>query len=248
MKKAMLLCGVLLALTATMASAAEGLNLRGVNCLGDAGAINRNFACNTNAGTNQLKATFELGVDLLNVSGVEPVVDLAVGAGPVLPEWWEFKNPGSCRPLALSIAAYDGAACFDWAVGQASMNIAAYQQGLGAQNGARVLILNAVVLDAIQNLDAATEYTVFQLNIANTATVASQCTGCQLPACIVFSSLGVAKIDGTTRRFSGPSNGTDSHYATWQGGVGVSSPLGNGCPASTPTRNATWTQVKELFR
>jgi len=247
MKRAMLLCGVLLALTATMAAAAEGLNIRWTACLGDAGTINRNFACNTNAGTNQLKGTFELGHDLLNVSGVEPVVDIAT-AGPILPEWWEFKNLGTCRPLALSIAAYDGAACFDWAVGQASMNIAAYQQGLGGPNAARVLILNAVVLDAIQNLTAQTEYTVFQLNIANSATVASTCTGCQLAACIVFNSLGVASIDGSTYRFSGPSNGTDSHYATWQGGIGVNTDRGQGCPAATPTKNATWSQVKSLYR
>src|SRR5215467_11821444 len=85
MKRVTLLCGLLLAMSASVA-AASGVGLRWQACLGDAGAINRNFACNTNAGTNNiLVGTFELGAaGLANVSGNEVVIDLGA-AGATLP-------------------------------------------------------------------------------------------------------------------------------------------------------------------
>ncbi|MEY4374897.1 MAG: hypothetical protein RL760_1064, partial [Candidatus Eisenbacteria bacterium] len=39
-----------------------------------------------------------------------------------------------------------------------------------------------------------------------------------------------------------------SNVVTWQGGAGVSSTLGGGCPAAVPTRNSSWTGVKSLYR
>ena len=46
MKKVILLCGALLALTAVVAQAGPGTNLRWNACLGDGGVPNRAFACN----------------------------------------------------------------------------------------------------------------------------------------------------------------------------------------------------------
>jgi len=235
MKRVLLLSATLLAMTASLASAAPGVNLRWDACHGDGGAINRNFACNTNAGTNSMRASFELGSAVPGVSGIEASVHIVTDP-PVLPEWWEFRNAGACRVLALSIQAYDGTGCFDWAMGQASMNIAGYDVGFLAPNRARVRIVNAVVPDAIQGLSAGVEYTVFALNINNLRTVGATCTGCQVPAGIVFNSLGVASIDGNIYWIAGPTNGTDSHFIAWQGWL------------PTPTRRATWRGVKSLFR
>jgi len=234
MRPTLSLCVLLLAVTASVASAGPGLNLRWDTCFGDGGVVNRTFACNTNTGTNSMRASFVLASDLLHVSGVEAVVSL-VTPPPVLPEWWEFKNLGSCRINSLSIAAYGGANCFDWALGKASMNIASYQPHVFEPNQARIAILNAVVLDDIRDLSAGVEYTAFELRVSNAGTVGTTCTGCQLGASLAFSSLRVSTVDLTSVFLTGPTNLTDSHRILWQ-------------DASTPTGRTTWSSVKALYR
>src|SRR5882672_5689194 len=93
--KKFLLCGLLLAMTAS-ASAAAGLNLRWNACFGDAGANNKISACTSNAGSQFMVGSFVLPSDLPGVSGIEIVIDVAT-AGSTLPAWWSFKNVGSCR-------------------------------------------------------------------------------------------------------------------------------------------------------
>lgn len=77
MKKAILLCGMLLAMTATLASAAPGVSLRWTNCFAEGGAFNRNSLCNSNTLNNDMMGSFELAQPMLQVSSTEPVVDLA---------------------------------------------------------------------------------------------------------------------------------------------------------------------------
>ena len=244
MKKAFLLCGVLLAMTASIAGAAPGMSLRWDACFGDGGTTNRNFACNTNVGVHSLRGSFVVGDDpqltyVFRASGIAAVVDIAT-ASTVLPGWWEIKNPGSCRQFALSIQAYDGVHCFDWALGQASMFIAGYDHGVPAPNAARIKILNAVVVDDLE-LDGGKEYTAFALNINNAGTVGTTCSGCTVPACIELKRI---QVDGRTSLplvLTGPAN-QSSHYVTWQGGAGAN------CPAVTRTTVSSWSEVKSLYR
>ena len=252
MKKVTLLCGMLLALTAVAASAAPGTNIRWQGCFGDGGAQNRAFACNTNTGTsNILVGSFEIGADILQASGNEVVVDIA-SAGP-LPAWWGFKNAGTCRQNSLSMNfSLPGTAvnCADWASGQAAGGIGAYNIGLGGPNAARIVAAIAVPASALADLFAGQEYFSYNIVINNAKTVGTGlCAGCTTPVCIVFNSLKVTtQVAANDRTVAGPTNGTDSNYATWQGGVGVQSTRGSGCPAATPTRNSTWGQVKGLYR
>src|SRR5438874_5667832 len=115
MKKVTLLCGMLLALTASIASAAPGVNLKWNDCFGDGGATSRAFACSNNTGVgalpatgtkNKLEASFELGADLATVSGLEIVIDVAT-ASAALPAWWQFKNTGACRQGSLGAGNAD---------------------------------------------------------------------------------------------------------------------------------------------
>src|SRR5215831_13500479 len=77
MKRVTLLCGLLLAMSASVAGA-SGVGLRWLSCIGDGGAINQNFACNSNSGSNTMVGTFELNAaGLAQTSGNEVVVDLA---------------------------------------------------------------------------------------------------------------------------------------------------------------------------
>jgi hypothetical protein len=256
MKKSLMLCGLLLALTASMASAAGGVNLRWNVCFGDGGTANRTFACTSNAGAEALIGSFELGADLTQVSGLEIVIDIAT-AGATLPAWWEFKNVGTCRSASLGMAGAIGTLgpnCIDWSQGAPAGGLAAYNIGTGAgANTARIIGGIAQGLP-LSDLVAGQEYFAFNTSINHAKTVGTgSCAGCSLGACIVLNSIKAATppTAGQPSRdvtISGPTNGTDSNFATWQGGGGISSGRGTGCPAATPTHKTTWQQVKTLYR
>ena len=66
-----------------------GVNLRWDACYGDGGAWNKNFACDTNIGTDRLLGWFELAQDLSQVSGREIYIYLGA-QGATLPAWWSL--------------------------------------------------------------------------------------------------------------------------------------------------------------
>jgi len=250
MKKVTLLCAFLLAMSASVAAAA-GVGLRWTACLSDGGAINRAFACNSNNGSNTLIGTFETNAaGLLHTSGNEVVIDLASQSTP-LPAWWAFKNVGTCRSAALTmnfVAPATAVNCADWAVGAAAGGIGAYNIGLRGPNTARVVAALAVAPDNLQDLVSGQEYFSFNLVISNVKTV-NGCAGCSDPVCIVFNSINLTTPVLANNIFlTGPSNGTDGNYCTWQGGGAPVVGAVTGAPQATPTKNKTWSQVKSLYR
>ena len=250
MKKVTLLCGLLLAMTATIASA-EGLNIRWNQCFGDGGAINKTFACTTNSLlSNNAHGTFVLAADMVNVSGTEVVLDIA-SAGSTLPAWWSFKNAGTCRQLNSGYATnLAGATCPDWAGGQATGGVGAYNVGFRGSNTARIIAASAVPVAALASLTAAQEFYAFTFQFTGAKTVGlGSCAGCLAPVCLVFNSINLTTpIAANNHKVSGPANGTDSNFCTWQGGGNPTVGNVTGCPAATPTRQATWGMVKSLYR
>ena len=258
MKRVTLLGGLLLALTATVASAGVGLKWNA--CAGDAGLTNKNFACLSNTGSNLLVGTFALpaaGVGLANVSGNEVIIDLAA-AGSTLPAWWQMFKAGTCRQASLSMNFVISALatnCADWAQAQSAGGIGAYNIGQRGPNTSRIIAALAVPPSALQNLVGGQEYFSFNVLVNNLKTVGTgSCGGCQTPVCIVFNSVNLTTpILANNMLLTGPENGFDSDFATWQGGAGVivnppgGGPPVSGCGAATPTRNATWGQVKSLY-
>ena len=239
MKKAILLCGMLLALTASVTYAA-GVNMRWNACFGEGGATNRNSTCASNILGQSLFCSFEIDAPLNAMIGDVMVIDLA-SASPTLPAWWTFVDPASCRPSSLSIAASDGTvSCIDWSVLQASMNIAAYDVAAHGPNTARIKCLNAVQSTGIQDLVANFEYGVVKLTVNNARTVNSTCTGCADPVCIVMNSVFLDTESGAGGVFLGSGTAAGSNIVTWQG-------AGADCQA-VPVRNASWGQVKALYR
>jgi len=246
MKKAILLCGMLLAASATLASAA-GINFRWDACFGDGGVQNKTFACNINSPASvRMIGSFVLDADLADVSGTEMVVDLQAGS-PTLPAWWQFKNVGACRINSLSIAAWGtGTNCFDWASGQATVAIAAYQLAKhGLPNEARILSISAVPVSALGQLFGTFEYSTMALSVNQLQSVGTgSCEGCLTPVCLVYNSVNITTAGNLNNTLLTTPTGPGSNYVTWQGGaIG-----GNGCPGATPTRNATWGSVKALYR
>jgi hypothetical protein len=254
MKKSLLLSGLLLVAMASSALAAPGTNLRWSNCFGDVGAQNRTSVCTSSLGNaGSLVGSFEMPSLLAGVTGVELSLDLAV-AGASLPAWWTFTAAG-CRPGALTMnAAISGSAanCFDWASGAAAGGLAAYNEGFWGPSSAHILGGFAVPAAFAANLEPGAEYFAFNAVLSNTKTTSTgSCAGCLSGACIVFNSIKVAvppvagQPDGSIL-ITGSANPA-SNYALWQGGAGVSTLLGQGCPGATPTRNTTWSKVKSLY-
>jgi hypothetical protein len=228
-----------------MAHAAPGVNMRWTACFGDGGTFNRNFACTTNSGNHILVGSFELGQPISQVGGNEMTIDLAA-ASPTLPNWWAFRNSGTCRQTSLGINATlspTAIACVDWANEQAGILINGYTIGSNGPSTARIAMASGVTAQSLVNLAANQEYFSFNLIINNAKTVGTgTCAGCSVPVCLKLASIKlVTPTPANNVLLSGPTNGTDSDFVTWQNGAGS-------CVAATPTRRGTWGEVKSLYR
>lgn len=227
---------------------AAGLGLRWDQCLGDGGAINRNFACDTNTGGQSLVTTIVPGADVTDVVGFEHVILFAADA-PTLPAWWQFKNALACRRTAFTLGFNNPdptSACPN--AGTQSGGIATFEvEG----NTARLLVSNGISSTGFGGtLLGGHEYYGFSLDCTHAGTVGTpSCAGCSIPMCFVYSVANIRRRNTTTAHLiSGPANGVDSHYATWQGGGNPTVGPRTGCPAATPIRRSTWGAVRSLYR
>ncbi|MFN8589522.1 MAG: hypothetical protein U0704_17150 [Candidatus Eisenbacteria bacterium] len=246
MKKAILLAGALLAVSASLASAA-GLNLGWTNCGPVAGLANKTFACNSNTATaHKLYGSYVAPAGTTAITGNEVVIDLQSSA-TTLPAWWSLFTATSCRPASLSANFIDPGAsgdCIDYWQSQASGGVGAYNTNIvpGATNRARILLVAAVAPANAVPVDADAEYYSFTLQIGNQKTVGTgACAGCTDPVCIVLNEIKLTQPAGVGDfRIQNPAN---RNYVTWQNPNAA-----GGCPAATPARNTTWGQVKSLYR
>lgn len=258
------------ATTCTHAAApnAPGVNLRWDQCYSDGGAWNRNFACDTNTGTDRLVLSFELAAPAQDVSGMELTVEVAAD-GP-LPAWWQVRNFASCRQTSLAMNTTGATAnCPDWANGMAAGGVGAYTVGHHGPNSARILAAIAVPSSALANLDAGVEYFIATLQINHAKTVGTgSCSGCTTPVCIFFSNVKFNHpVAANDFQLYHGANWLGSQYVTWQNGYPInivqqceslcSFPFLDpkihtrlDCTASTPTssRGSTWGSIKTLYR
>jgi len=235
---------------------AAGVFLRWDQCYGDGGVSNKNFACDTNTGSETLVAGFQLGADMTQVNGNEAILDVAA-AGASLPAWWQLGQAGTCRSgvTSMDFVISPGAVhCAEWAPSaDVGGGFGLYQLHFLSPNSIRINAACAVVPGELQNVSAGQEYFAFNLVIAHRRSVGTgSCDGCSIPACIHFTRLKVNTPDPLTfALLSGPANGTGSDFVTWQGGVGatfITTPPLGWCAAATPTVKRTWGAVKALYR
>lgn len=234
-----------------------GCNLRWDHCYGDGGVPNKNFACDVNTGSETLVGSFVPAWDIGDVSGLEIMLSFA-SASASYPAWWRTSAyPAACRLSAISVSSTPvdplTTNCPDWGSGQQVGGLASYSYPYYyGPNTARMTLGYAVAPDQLAFLTGRHEYFAFRIRISHVATVGTgSCAGCTTPMCIMFTSVNQVTGSGSpwaTRWLTGPANQVDSDYATWQGGAGVSSTLGTGCPAATPARKSTWSSVKALYR
>ena len=247
---------------ATDAIAAEGVNLRWNACLGDGGTLNRNFACDTNTGSEQLFVSFEVDSSIADISGMDCNLWLATPVGAPGP-WWQFKNVGACRRDALTLAAANpapGGACMDWAPGVVGATVAVITNyGGGASTLTRLMF--TMGSPAPVTLEPGHEYFAMRLTISHAKTVGTgACGGCSAPAC-----LGVEGIylngSGGSRHDVATETRYQSSVASWQESSPSSYfvhttgmyPYQNRdlrmleCAAAVPARNRTWGTLKSLY-
>jgi hypothetical protein len=236
---------IVLALIAHHASIASagGINLAWDSCLGAGGVTNKDFICNLNGPTHTLFISFDPDVEMLDVAGSNPIIDLQ-SASTSLPPWWQFKNPDSCRPSSLSATPATTGGCVDPWGGEAVAGIAAYLTTavLPSMATNRARVLGSVTIGMIlasAHVIPGTEY--FDLAIRINSTGTDNCSGCLDPVCLVLNEVLLTTYNSGNQILTRP---LVCNYATWQGGA-VGDP---GCPAATPTANRTWGQVKSAYR
>ena len=248
MKQVTWLSAMLLVVSTASAHAA-GLSLNWDRCAADGRVTRKTSACISNLGNaGTMVASFNVPNDVLGATAIVVNMDLA-SAGTALPAWW---TP-SCRPVVFMNPTISGAAsgCLDWSSGLAVGALGSFSVGaVYGPSSARLLASFAIAPPGadVRALPAdGTEYFAFNTVLSNAQTTgAGACAGCTTPGCLVFNSLQLIVGSATGAIITAPQT-PGSNFITWQGGTGVSSTLGGGCPAATPTRNATWGSVKALY-
>ncbi len=250
MKKTLLLSGLLLALTASMALAASpggGINFNWGDCSLGTQTYLKTWACNTNTLSGAIMyGSFAPSIDQPDFVGIEAVVDLQASAA-TLPAWWQLVNPTACRPAGLSPNADFTSGpfnCLDPWAGFGAGGFAAYQTTTtvppvpnGLLYAARLKV--AYALADPSALAMATEYYGFKATLNGTKTVGTGlCAGCSTPVNLVLNEIKSAGNLGSVARNTTP---ILNICLSWQ------SRDENICGA-TPTHNATWGQVKSLYR
>ena len=111
----------------------------------------------------------------------------------------------------------------------------------GSPRHARLLVAAAAIPGTFVTLDADVAYTAARAVLRTNKTLT--CEGCAIPACLVFNSVLIRRLPGSsveTLTLSNPEV-PGLERVRWQGGSGAD------CQA-VPTRRSTWGAVKSLYR
>lgn len=239
MKKELLLTGLLLVLSASMARASGASLSWGDACWGDVGSTNLlTWACNSNTYTG-IRMTCSFHVDAAHTDFYAAAVYLSGWTeGTTLPDWWQMSNqdPTDCRWNAITTHAdysilpqpEDGGIC-RFAFGG---NIPAGGIGLYAWYTNRMSV-NAIWATAEANaLEAGQEYFLCQFRISAMKTV-DGCAGCPAEAAWGLHHVEVEYASEAEQVLPGRE---DNMFLFWQGEL------------PTPVRDVTWGQIKGLYR
>jgi hypothetical protein len=239
MKKALLLAGALLALTATVA-AAQGIDLS-LNDCGLAGALNAPVnPCNSNTGLAlaMVGSVMPPPAGVPHMIGMEAVLD-GQTSQPVLSPWWDL---GGCRAAAFTAPSGDFTAgpfnCADYWAGQA-LTVGGIDPTHSQPNRFRIKL--AFALPGLESpMAGGSEYYMFKVNITKTKTTGTgSCGGCSDACSIVLNEIKLVEPTGVGDfRIFNPLYGQI---------IGYNGGIANGLGV-TPTANRTWGQVKALYR
>ena len=264
MKKILLLTGVLLALTVSLASAVvPGLDMGWTTNATNGCPANLTSIPDVSDGCADAFASYSYAMSFAAPTGIskwvgeEFIIDVQSSA-PVLPDWWHLEAanaglgiPAGCRDGSWGFTTQKGlgntATCKDYWGASPQSGGTVWLPGTGGPARTRLFGAFARATSTAIAITGGVNYYVgsgaMDTNHAPLDPTTTQpCQGCELGACLVFQYIKVAQPAGTP---GGDALITAQHnrqYMTWQGGVGTQ------CPQATPTRKATWGQVKSLYR
>ncbi len=206
----------------------EGINLSWDDC-GEAGEINKTFACNTNVGAPfVLVASFTPPSGINQLVGIEAVVDFRTSV-PMIPDWW-WHGVGYCRgTTGLSVSSdftAGPASCDDYWGGLAAGGFFYEPQYLGPDR-ARLSYQTAIAPGNEGPVSTDIEYYAFKVNLLRSKTTGTgSCSGCAVPMCIVLTSIQLVQPDeaGFNPVMNLPK---DRGFVSWQG-------ITPNCPNFTP--------------
>lgn len=229
---------LLLMLTAGTARA-EGIDLAWDQC-GPTGETVRTFACDTNAGTERMVASYYPPAGMDAIASLEGVIDLCFN-GTFVPSWWMMKNAGTCRQSSILLHGTPPADPIGCEVRWPADVATAFSYLIG-QNGwdeIRITMLAVPNADPGTPLDPGLEYFAFALDIDHQKTAgAGACAGCDQPACIVLNGIHLYPPSGPRVDLTNPA---ESYMLQWQSTV-------PNCPFIVPARRTTWGAVKAIYR
>jgi len=230
---------VLLGGYAARAHAAGGMNLSWSDC-GTAGQLQRNFACNTNAGFNTIVASVIAPAAMGQFNGQASSLELETNQAS-LSNWWQLAS-GGCRPTALTsdFNFTSASSCADPWQGGAFGGVN-YTPAYNGPNRARIRTICAI--PGSTSIDGTSEYYLFKVSISNAKSVGG-CGGCTDGVVIVYRSVWLTQPAGVGD-YTMVDQPIGRHYVKWQPGA----PAGpEDVPLPTPARNTTWGGVKSLYR
>jgi hypothetical protein len=247
MRKALLMAGALLAMTATLASA-SGVELAWNQCFGQAGALSvRTSACASNTGNQAMYASFRPPAGVAKLEGLEAFIDYQVLGGSV-PCWWNFAV-GQTRNAALTTLHVTPTDVNGAPVVLCDNHYFLDNNG-GGGGGMVVTGVDRGQLKGLVAIGAGSGLPVTQdaqqygmgFRITNVSTTGGTCPGCLNQACFVLNTINLTSFGVPNVVLQAPHPGSEN-WISWQG-----TSAQTGCPGATPTRNATWGSVKSLYR
>lgn len=224
------------------ARATEGM-LAWDRCLLESGTVTKAFACDTNAGSETIVGSFVPPSGIGQFTGLEITIDFMTNADSPWPNWWAFRNPGTCRTNALTMqwdfTGGPGYGCSKLWGGEVLGGIAAFVTPYLVGHRSRLAAVVALPPESARALSPDTTYDAFTLTIDHTNTVGGgACSGCEAPVCGTITKLVWTQPFGAGDfRW----DGSGQSLLLWQSTVPT-------CPASIPTRNTTWGALKSLYR
>jgi hypothetical protein len=229
------------ATSASTCAHAAGLSIAWEDCRLGSGLANQAYGCQSELVELQLYPAFVLEADVDSVYAFELVIDVDVAAAE-LPAWWRMES-GGCRANGWSADITAASSCGDPWQGQ---GVAAFQGWLPGEPGGvarhgRLLIAVAASPGTWATLAPDVAWTAARVLLRTNKTLT--CGGCSTPACLVFNSILLRRLPGTsveTVTLSVPES-AGAERISWQGGSGAD------CQ-SVPARRTTWGAVKSLYR
>ena len=224
-------------------ASAEGLNLSWDDC-GAAGTSFKQFACNTNEGQDRLVMSVEAPAGIDTICGVIAALHINANMGGIPPDWWRAETPfgqlGNCRDSTAIRPELASTSCPRVLV--PDLVTWAYQI-VPPLIPPHLLMFHLTIGSPTSRgtVEPGIEYDIATWVINHSRTIGPDaCAGCESEGCIVLNSVSFVPACGVS--VVTVTNPLERNFVTWQSDAIL------GCPMSTPTRRATWGQVRSLYR